>query len=88
MDVGVHPYSSKKSPQRPPFVGPLSDTRMHTYGAHVYIFSQMVNSFSLSYLVGGISRSIVKLTPHSHSHYTHYIFFVWLHEKINLKDCD
>lgn len=29
MDVGVRPYSSKKSLQRPPFVGPLTNTCIH-----------------------------------------------------------
>lgn len=44
-------------------VGPLSDTRIHV-APHTFFFPQQLNSLPPSFLVGGTSRSIVKLTPH------------------------
>lgn len=52
MDVGVRPYSSKKSLQRPPFVGPLTDTCIQMDPTPTflnflfYIFYSLVNSFT------------------------------------------
>jgi hypothetical protein len=53
MDVGVRPYSSKKSLQCLPFVGPLSHTHIHM--DPTLTFFHIVNSLSSSSLVGGIS---------------------------------
>lgn len=62
VDVGVRPYSSKMPTTSNP-VGPLSDTRIHV--APTLIFPSTVKlSLPPSFLVGGTSPTLVKLTPH------------------------
>jgi len=65
MDVGVRPYSSKKSLQRPPFVGPLTDTYIHmdptlTFFIFFYFIFSLLSKLSF-FKILHISSNIIKL---------------------------